>query len=164
MPSSNSESDLPLLMRRLRLRAVSTRRRPPHQHFGDGRGRWRDSQKGVDSTMQPSPRRLEARLDIGSGRWRAPWFNAAVDGLARAHVPRRGELKPFDAFTPIRGTSRVYGRCRVCRALRAREKEGTLQPVSAARPVGLDLSPTCRQPAHDDRRRRAAEAASQSSP
>src|SRR5947207_1381429 len=33
-----------------------------------------------------------------------------------------GELKPFAAFTPIRGTSKVYGRCKVCRARRARER------------------------------------------
>jgi hypothetical protein len=48
-----------------------------------------------------------------------------------------GELKPFDAFTPIRGTSKVYGRCKACRARRAREnKTGTAQMGSAASLVG----------------------------
>jgi hypothetical protein len=32
------------------------------------------------------------------------------------------ELKPFSAFTPIRGTNKVYGRCKSCRARQAREK------------------------------------------
>src|SRR6266581_2014260 len=30
--------------------------------------------------------------------------------------------KPLDAFTPIRGTSGYYGRCKVCRARRAWER------------------------------------------
>jgi DNA-binding XRE family transcriptional regulator len=32
------------------------------------------------------------------------------------------KLKPRSAFVPIAGTHRVYGRCRVCRARRARER------------------------------------------
>jgi hypothetical protein len=44
-----------------------------------------------------------------------------------------GELKPYSAFTPIRGTSKVYGRCKICRARRARgEKAETLGPHSAS--------------------------------
>jgi len=30
--------------------------------------------------------------------------------------------KPLEAFTPIRGTSRYYGRCKTCRARRAWER------------------------------------------
>jgi DNA-binding XRE family transcriptional regulator len=35
------------------------------------------------------------------------------------------KLKPRSAFVPIAGTHRVYGRCRVCRARRARERYQT---------------------------------------
>ena len=33
-----------------------------------------------------------------------------------------GKTKPLEAFTPIRGTSRYYGRCKVCRTTRAWER------------------------------------------
>ena len=33
-----------------------------------------------------------------------------------------GKTKPLEAFTPIRGTSRYYGRCKVCRTTRTWER------------------------------------------
>ena len=35
-----------------------------------------------------------------------------------------GEDKPLAAFVPIAGTRGFYGRCRACRAQRARERHG----------------------------------------
>jgi hypothetical protein len=51
-----------------------------------------------------------------------------------------GDLKPASAFTPIRGTNKVYGRCKACRARRAREAKARVaearqvEPTRASRP------------------------------
>jgi predicted RNA-binding protein YlxR (DUF448 family) len=50
-----------------------------------------------------------------------------------------GELKPFSAFTPIRGTNKVYGRCKICRARQTKLKRAaSLRSESAAgEPAGV---------------------------
>ena len=51
------------------------------------------------------------------------------------------ESKTLNAFTPIRGTARVYGRCRACRSVAARQRYRAIKSVraragaSAASPV-----------------------------
>jgi hypothetical protein len=53
-----------------------------------------------------------------------------------------GEQKPFTAFTPIRGTSKVYGRCKACRARQAREKKAGGQiGVPSGEVVGSGSAP-----------------------
>jgi len=58
------------------LRAVDHEEGPPHQHLGDGRGRWQNSQIRVDSTFRPSPRRLQRGEDIDVGSRVPTCFNA----------------------------------------------------------------------------------------
>ena len=75
-----------------------------------------------------------ARLEAQSRRARRTTVEALAAALGVAPAALSGEApptrqcigcretKPLNAFTPIRGTTRVYGRCRACRSVAARQR------------------------------------------
>src|SRR5690349_21683219 len=68
-------------------------------------------------------------------------MRSSMDSLERTCLDC-GQQKPFGAFTPIRGTSKVYGRCKACRARQAREKKAGGQiGVPSGEVVGSGSAP-----------------------